>query len=111
MHALYSVRAKPLRFALGWRPVPSDWGHAGLVVPRPWLGTPERKAALNMLAGYVPVAPDDCGQSLRAREAEDHVWVSAFGSIHGMVFTSSWSNAGVLSNRYPPSRLKGVVLR
>ena len=42
MHSIRSSHdfrsAKPLRFALGWRPVPSDWGHAGLVVPRPWLG-------------------------------------------------------------------------
>jgi hypothetical protein len=35
MHSIRSSHdfrsAKPLRFALGWRPVPSDWGHAGLV--------------------------------------------------------------------------------
>jgi hypothetical protein len=58
MHALYSVLSRfsereTVAIRIGLAPRARDWGHAGLVLPRPWLGTPEGKAALNMPAGYV----------------------------------------------------------
>ena len=57
MHALYSVLSRfsereTVAIRIGLAPRARDWGHAGLVLPRLWLGTPEGKAALNMPAGY-----------------------------------------------------------